>query len=124
MHGCKCAANLLADVGRLTCTQAAAEDYLLECGPLDVIHPEAELSVVAVGAVNADDIRVADARQLPRLVQNAVSGTSTGNFGLEELEGHGMIQPRIMRVVNLAECPLADFSKQDEMTPLAETGAR
>ena len=74
---------------------------------------------MTIGAVHGDDVRVPHARQLACFVQN-VSGRAAGGFAFEKLEGDGMIQPRVLRLVHLAECALADLSEQDEMTPLAE----
>ena len=74
---------------------------------------------MTVGAVHGDDVRMPHARQLACFVQN-VSGRAAGGFAFEKLEGDGMIQPRVLRLVHLAECALADLSQQDEMTPLAE----
>lgn len=79
---------------------------------------------MAVGAVDNDDVRVTDPRKLSRLMQDAIGRVPIGDFGLEELEGNGMIQPRVVRVIHLAKGTLANLAEENEMAPLTKSTLR
>ncbi len=74
-----------------------------------------------VGAVDGDDVRVPDARERPRLVEEACP---VDERRLEQLHRDAVIQPCVARVVDLAEGPLAQLPQQLEMTPVAEGTVR
>ena len=111
------ATQLLADVGRFARAETSFADPLLERLPLDQVHPEADASVVTVGAVDRDHVGMPHAYELARFVQNLRRRDAIGDFRLEELQRARVIEPGVERFVDFPECALADSSNEEEMTP-------
>ncbi len=112
--------DLPADMRRFTVTEPPARQQLAQRLSLDEIHPESDAAIVHVGAVHVDDVRVPDAREAPRFMQDA-RGVSLRDFGFQQFEGDGMIEPYIVGMEDFAERTRANAPAQNEVPPSANT---
>ena len=85
------------------------------------IHPEPDAAIVHVGAVHVDDVRMSDARETPRFMQDAGGEVALRDFGLQQLERDRVIEPHVVSVEDLAERTRANAPAQNEVPPSANT---
>src|SRR4029453_589614 len=111
--------QLLTDVDRFAGTESALRHDLGQRAALDEVHPESDTPVVVVGAVHGDDVRMANAGQPARLVEDLVGQIRLG-FRLEQLERNRVIEPGVVRVKHLAKCAFTDLPYQHEVAPAPE----
>jgi len=105
------------DAGRLALAhRAVAANQLGEGLPLDVFHPQPGLTAVAVGAVDDDDVGVADAGQMARFVDGAVQ---IGARARQQLDGDLALEIRIPAAEHRPERPFAHPLEELEVAPLA-----
>lgn len=116
------ATELLADVDRFAGAQTPFVDTLLECLSLDQVHPEADASVVAIGAVHHDDVGMTDVYELAGLVEDFARRRAFGRLSLEEFERARMIEPGIEGLEHFTVGALADLSDEQEMAPALNAG--
>ena len=83
---------------------------------VDVLHPDAGLVVVFVGAVDHHYIGVTDAGEVPRLGQRSMGGM---RVPAQQLDRDLALEARIPAAVDRPERPFAERLEQDEMTPRA-----
>ena len=80
--------------------------------PLDELHPDADLLLDELGSVDGDDIRVAHAREMTRLVERRFERHTE-----QDLQRDFAIELSVPRTVDGTEGSLPHGLQQDEMPP-------
>ena len=73
----------------------------------------------ALGAVDGDDVRMADAGEQASFFDDGVPTRRLRRFGRQQLQRDVAIEPRVPRAVDVAERAAADALEHAEVTPRA-----
>src|SRR5215831_1640235 len=75
---------------------------LLQVAAVDELHPEPDPAVDLVGVIDGDDVRMPDAREQARFLQDPIA-LELRSFAVEELDRDLAVELRIPGPIDLAE---------------------
>ena len=90
---------------------------VLERASGNELHPESDTTLVDIGAMDRDDVGMADPGQRARFVEDTEKRGLLAGHGFEQLEGDLAIEPRIAGAIDLAVRTLTDLLDQQEVAP-------
>ena len=126
VHGGERGAQIEADERRFARAERAARLHgLLERLAAHELHPQADATVVLLGAVDLHDVRVTHAREPPRLFEDAgVCASALIALVVQQLERDFAVERRVPRAIDLAGRPVADAIEERRGGPSADRPRR
>jgi hypothetical protein len=91
--------------------------HLHQRAAFDVLHPDADVIRIALGAIDDHHVRVADARETARFVQRRLGIHAVLR---EKLHRDVAVQGRIPRPIHASKCACADGFEENDVTPVAD----
>ena len=119
VHGANRAAEINADLNGLRYSEAPALlEQLFERASLDELHPQADLVANLLGAVDGDDVRMANLRQQSAFFDDRAGACLAGQrVGRQELERDFAVEPSVAGAVDLSESAAANRRNQLQVSP-------